>query len=349
MSPKNYAAWYKEKQAPKLTVDEAPYSPPGDNEVTVRVRAVAFNPVDGFLHKAGIMFGEYPAIFGNDAAGEVVEVGSKLHGTFKPGDRVIGFVWPYFHTDTTDGKFDPKYSAFQNYVVMTVPLIAKIPDSIEFAEAAVLPLGLSTALGCLFPEQYLGLVVPPSKVEKGNALVVWGASGSVGSCAVQLATASGYEVFAVASRKNHDMVESIGAVQCFDQNDSNVVEEMVSALKGKHVVGAFDAISKETTVPRLCEILAKSDGRRYVAGVLPGANKFASEGVQVDMVMADFVHTHPAGQAIWRQWLEGALASGQLKCKPDPEIVGHGLESIQLGIDTIQKGVSAKKVVVLLD
>lgn len=51
---------------------------------------------------------------------------------------------------------------------------------------------------------------------------------------------------------------------------------------------------------------------------------------------------------VWINWLPAALEKGQMKCKPDPEVVGQGLESIQLAVDTIGAGVSAKKIVVEL-
>lgn len=58
-------------------------------------------------------------------------------------------------------------------------------------------------------------------------------------------------------------------------------------------------------------------------------------------------HNH-VGPAIWDQWLTAALANGSLRCKPDPEVVGKGLENVQAALDLQAKGVSAKKLVVEL-
>lgn len=143
---------------------------------------------------------KYLAILGCDAAGIVEEVGSDLASMFEPGDRVIG---------QAGALQDYKYSAFQDYVVLEMPLLAKILDKAKFSDAVMLPLGVRTAASCLFEPEMLGLELPPGRAGHGKTLLVWGASSSVGSCGVQLATAAGYEVFAVASERNHSFVRSI--------------------------------------------------------------------------------------------------------------------------------------------
>lgn len=171
---------------------------------------------------------------------------------FEPGDRVIG---------QAGALQDYKYSAFQDYVVLEMPLLAKILDKAKFSDAVMLPLGVRTAASCLFEPEMLGLELPPGRAGHGKTLLVWGASSSVGSCGVQLATAAGYEVFAVASERNHSFVRSIGAAQCFDYKDANLIETMVKSLSGKDIVGAYDAISRETTLHALCDVLHQSGGR----------------------------------------------------------------------------------------
>ena len=89
--PSNTAAWYPARYA-KLEVGPAPYTPPGSNEIVVRNRAVAINPVDWAIPRmGGAAFGwiKPPTVLGSDVAGEVVEIGGKV-SRFKVGDRVFG-------------------------------------------------------------------------------------------------------------------------------------------------------------------------------------------------------------------------------------------------------------------
>jgi len=339
MPQANHALWLKAKQDPVMVIDEAPYPSPGPTELVVKTKAVAINPADWGIQKFGVLLTKFPAILGCDAAGIVEEVGSDLTSTFKPGDRVVGAASPLE---------DYKYAAFQDYVVLRMPLLAKIPDDVKFSDAAVLPLGVNTAASCLFQPDMLGLELPPGNAGHGKTLLVWGASSSVGACGVQLAVAAGYEVFAIASGHNHDFLRSIGAGQCFDYNDANIVEAVVKALIGKDIVGAYDAISKEPTLHALCDILHRSGGRKFIASVMPGTEANAKLDVVIKINFASVLGESGTGPRIWQGFLEPALAAGKFQYKPDAEIVGHGLESVQKAVDLLSQGVSAKKLVVTL-
>ena len=90
-SPKNVAAWaLKPKQRP-LVVSNAPYTSPSKGEVTIQVIDIAINPIDWILQDQDLFKSSYPAVFGLDVAGDIVEVGegvSELH----VGQRVIAYV-----------------------------------------------------------------------------------------------------------------------------------------------------------------------------------------------------------------------------------------------------------------
>ena len=101
-----------------------------------------------------------------------------------PGDHVIHQAQPI-----PGGIY--KHSGFQQYVVLKMPLIAKIPDDAKWTDAAVLPLGINTAASGLFQQGTLALEMPSSERGRGETLLIWGASSSVGSCGVQLAAAAG--------------------------------------------------------------------------------------------------------------------------------------------------------------
>ncbi|KAI1608249.1 zinc binding dehydrogenase [Exophiala viscosa] len=345
MAPTNHAAWLKAKQDPIMVVEEAPYTSPAEGELVIRTKAVAINPADWHIQDKGMLVTKFPAILGCDVAGEVVEVHPSLANRFAVGDRVFGSANPLFNKD---GVYC--YSGFQEYMIPKPPQIAKIPEHTTYKDAVVLPLGVNTAASCIFSKEILNLSMPlHSDGGKGKTLLVWGASSSVGACGVQMAALAGYDVVAVASSKNHDMVKGLGAKTCFDQNNTTIVDDLVEHLKGKDVVGAYAAISTPLTIPLCCEVLDKCGGNKVVASVMPGAEAFSSRGVSVQ---ANFVAMHSfvaEGKmtAIW-EWLEKALREGRMKCMPPHEVVGHGLGDVQKAVDLMGKGVSGKKLVVVL-
>jgi NADPH:quinone reductase-like Zn-dependent oxidoreductase len=345
MAPINHAAWLKAKQDSPMVVDEAPYTSPSEGELVIRTKAMALNPADWHIQTKGMLVTQFPAILGCDVAGEVVEVHPSLANRFAATDRVIGSANPL---NNKDGVYC--YSGFQEYVVLNSPQIAKIPEQTSYEDAVVLPLGVNTAASCIFSDEILNLDMPTaSHGGKGKTLLIWGASSSVGSCGVQMAALAGYDVVAVASRKNHDMVKDLGAKACYDHNDATVVDDVVEDLKGKHVIGAYAAISTVATIPLICEILDRCGGEKVVASVMPGAEALSSRDVKVQSNLAAMQSFRAGGKlaAIW-EWLEKALQDGKMKCMPPPEVVGHGLGDVQKAVDLIGKGVSAKKLVVVL-
>jgi NADPH:quinone reductase-like Zn-dependent oxidoreductase len=221
----------------KLEVGPAPYTAPKADEIVVRNYAVAMNPLDWIKQVAGdFMFSwiKGPFVLGSDSAGEVVEVGAAVT-RFKVGDRVLG------HAIGTDPKRNrAAEGSFQTYSVLLERLASPIPADMSYESASVLPLGLSTAACGLFQKDQLALDYP-SRAPKpnGKALLVWGGSTSVGSNAIQLAVAAGYEVFATASPRNFDYCRKLGASRVFDYADARVVPEIIAALRGKKLAGAL--------------------------------------------------------------------------------------------------------------
>ena len=343
MPPDNRASWLMAKQSPVNVVDSAPYTSPSANELVIKTKAIALNPADVVVQRLGILLEDYPAILGCDVAGQVVEVHSSLADVYNIGDRVIGVA---ACLDRKGGKYC--YSAFQEFVVLKFPSVAKIPKEVAYEDATVLPLGINTAASCLFMDKTLGLNAPSidgTKASQGKTLLVWGASSSVGSCGVQMAAHAGYQVVGVASKKNHEMVKGLGASVCFDQNDPTLVDDTVTYLNGKEVVGAYGAIANDSTLNAMCEILDRSGGRKLVVSVLPGAEEKATKGVKIVTNFATDIASSEVGKAIW-QWLNKAMEKNKMKYIPQPEVVGKGLEHVQPAIDLLAKGVSAKKLIV---
>ena len=260
----NKAAWLKEKQAYPFKIDDAPMPEPGPHDITIKVRAVAINPVDMAVQAMGIMYEEYPRILGIDAAGEVVAVGSEVT-SFQIGDRVIGSFNEYL-----EGK-----GVFQLYCNLLDSLTAKLPGHVDFKYGCVLPLAMCTACTGLFEDYNLGLPYPEVNHEPVNKVVlVWGGASSVGSCGIQAAKAAGLEVATTASAKNADYCKGIGADYVFDYKTETLVDDVVATLKGKDFAGVFAAVMGEDVYAKSAEIAIQLGGKQMVATVLPPQMKY---------------------------------------------------------------------------
>jgi len=247
-----------------------------------------------------------------------------------------------------------EHAAFQNLVAVPQRMVSILPSSIAFTDGVVLPLAISTAAAGLFQKGFLELphpVVSSGGPQPSNkTIVVWGASSSIGTVAVQLARAAGVDVIATASKHNHDYVQSLGASKVFDYSSPSVVEDIVSAIKqsGKHLAGVYDSISYESSVKACSSILEQAGGDKKLALVLPGTEAHASKGIDAKAVFAVTVFTdyEEVGQAVWGRFVPEALKSGALKPLPEALVIGKGLDKIQAGMEKNKEGVSAKKVVV---
>ena len=207
----NQAAVLKEVKA-TLTIEEHPLPKPGPSDVVIKNHALATNPVDWKMQQAGFLIDKYPTILGSDVSGEIDAVGSDVKH-FQKGDRVTGFA------DVLLSK-DPQNGAFQQYSVVKDCAVAKIPNSMSFEEGSILPMSVATSGVGIFLS--LGIPRPPAKQQGG--FLVWGASSSVGTAAVQIAVSLGYTVFGVCSPRHSAMVQKLGARETFDYNSSSVVK-----------------------------------------------------------------------------------------------------------------------------
>jgi NADPH:quinone reductase-like Zn-dependent oxidoreductase len=159
---------------------------------------------------------------------------------------------------------------FQNYSVVPQILVCPIPDSLSFEQAAVVPLGLSTAAAALYQPDCLKLPYPKPGSQKSTdtSILIWGGSGSVGGNAVQLAAASGVQIVATSSKRNFDYVKGLGATHVVDYNDPSAIDDIVKALQGTNFAGVFDSISEERTY-KACSAVAEKLGGGLVTGTLP--------------------------------------------------------------------------------
>lgn len=129
-------------------------------------------------------------------------------------------------------------------------------------------MGISTAAAGLYQKGFLALPFPSKDPKSlGRTVLVWGGSSSVGSCAIQLAVASGANVVTTASPSNFEYIKKLGASQCFDYHDDDVEDQIVEALKGKTVVGAYHAVGADGAVQACARIVDRTKGKAIVVTV----------------------------------------------------------------------------------
>jgi NADPH:quinone reductase-like Zn-dependent oxidoreductase len=214
-----------------LKVEDVPKPTPRSDQVLVKVRAVAVNPLDWhfmrgepyFLRESnGIGAPNQPRL-GADFAGTVETVGDKVTA-FKPGDAVYG----------------SRRGAFAEYMLMKDGLVLK-PDNLSFEQAAAVPVAAVTALQGLRDR---------GKLQAGQKVLINGASGGVGTFAVQIAKAMGAEVTAVCSTRNIELVRSLGADHVVDytQQDFTKTQERYDVILenvSNHTLEEYRAILKD--------------------------------------------------------------------------------------------------------
>jgi len=341
-TPTNTAAWLVAEKARPLEAKSAPYTTPGEKEIVVKNGALGLNLVDWARQDFGnalFPWVTYPCVLGSDVAGEVVEIGSAVKD-YNVGDRVLGMAIGLTSNRPADG-------AFQAYTVLPSHMASKIPSSLTYESASAIPLAISTAACGLFQKEYLGLPLPtaPARSASGETLLIWGGSSGVGSNAIQLAVAAGFEVVSTASPKNFEYVKKQGASRVFDYHSDSVVADIVAALRGKKSAGAL-AIGNGTIEPCI-KIVQQVGGKQFVASANPLPNEIP-EGVGCKFIFGSDLKDNEVGPAIFVDYLPKALEDGTFVASPPAEVAGEGLGSVQGALDELKKGVSAKKLVVKL-
>jgi NADPH:quinone reductase-like Zn-dependent oxidoreductase len=197
-------AFIYERYGPPETLRMAEVDKPTPNadEVLVKVLAASVNAADWHVLRGKPLFSRATLgllrpkhkILGVDVAGQVEAVGDGVTG-FKPGDEVYA------------NLLDHGYGGFADYVSVPVAVAALKPAKLSFEEAAAVPMAATTAL------QGLGR---HGELQPTQQVLINGATGGVGSFAVQLAKASGAEVTAVTSTPNLELVGSLGADHLLD-------------------------------------------------------------------------------------------------------------------------------------
>lgn len=337
----NTAAWLTAPKARPFEVKPAPLGVPTGNQILIKTRAIAINPIDVKIQQGVPYPTKFPAVLGQDVAGEVVALGPNVT-RFKEGDRVTGCAAGFI-----TGRNEEK--AFQAYTLLESNVACNIPNSMSFEQAVVFPLGLCTAAAALFGTDFLNLRLPtePRQEPTGKVLLVWGGASSVGLNAIQLAVAAGYEVVTTCSPKNFEYVKTFGSTHVFDYNSPSVMSDLVRAVKGKTTVGAFDTVGGSGHAGSV-EFVQRTEGVKFVATAVRGFPD-PPEGIGMKQCMSLSVKDDHVGKAVFEDFLPKALEKGTFVAAPEPVVAGKGLEALQEAMDLKAKGVSARqKVVVVL-
>ncbi|HEX5193545.1 MAG TPA: NADP-dependent oxidoreductase [Solirubrobacteraceae bacterium] len=199
-----------------LRIASRPIPAPGPDQLLVRIVAAGVNPVDAQNRNDGSWAGiPLPATLGSDAAGVVVAVGSGVND-FAVGDDV------YYFSDFLGGAD----GAYAEYQTVDARIVARRPAPLSFGEAAAVPLAAGTAYE---------LIVRRLAVAPGQRILIVGASGGVGTYAVQLAHGVGAHVVAVASEARHDALRELGADVALDYRHADLWQQVRRA-------GRIDAV-----------------------------------------------------------------------------------------------------------
>ena len=314
-----------------LKCEEVDKPVPKDNEVLIKVRAASVNPYDWRLMKgephflrlfSGLGKPKKPGRPGVDVAGEIEAIGKNVT-QFKPGDKVFG---------ACDG-------AFAEYACAAESKVALKSDDITFEQAASLNIAGLTALQGLRDK---------GKIKRGSNVLINGASGGVGTFAVQIAKSFGAHVTGVCSTRNVDLVRSIGADAVIDYTKhdfttsnltSDQLYDVILECVGNHPFSA-------------CKRILKPDGRFVGVGAPHDLSATALMGPMIKDPLLSIFSSQKGGMFIAKlsqadlTLLGEMIATGKLKPVIERRYI---LSEAREAVRHVEEGHARGKVVITMD
>ncbi|KAF5230225.1 hypothetical protein FANTH_13940 [Fusarium anthophilum] len=334
----------------KYSVRDFPIPDPDENEVLVQVLYSGVNPAD-LRHPKYL--GIRDTVIGDDFCGRVIKSRS-----------------PKFRTDDLIAGYTPvliprpaKYGTYQSYLCCPDNMCYKVPENLPIEDAAALTVVAMTAADALFNHFRLPLPTDPEKTPSGP-LLIWGASTSVGLCAVQYARASNCEtIIATASPGRHELLYKLGATHCFDYSSPTVVQDIqatITAVRKGPLAYALDAVGSQIKPTSADRIRQCATNTTILASVIHQFDKRFKFPVAVTFLPFQlkpfglpFKLTTPARSGDhWRAWgvLAWAVANygsnGAFRLPKVTVLEGTGEEVLQKAQDVAEgKGGFGKNVV----
>ncbi len=274
-----------------LRLEEVPKPQPGPGQVLVRMRAIGVNPVETYI-RAGTYprKPDLPYTPGNDGAGVVEQVGADVN-EFEPGDRVY-----------TAGSLSGTYAEF---ALCKTEQVHPLPANVSFARGA--------AMGTPYATAYRGLF-QRADAKPGETVLVHGASGGVGTAAVQLARARGLRVLGTAgSDEGRKLAREQGAHEVFDHRAPDQFEQIMNATSGRGVDVIVELLAN-VNLGKDLTILAKG-GRVAIIGSRGRVEIDPRDAMQRDVDLRGMVmpNTPPADLASIHAALVAGLENGILR------------------------------------
>jgi NADPH2:quinone reductase len=274
-----------------LRLEEVPKPQPVSGQVLVRTQAIGVNPVETYIRAGTYAYKPaLPYTPGNDGAGVVEQVGADVK-EFKAGDRVY-----------TAGSISGTYAEF---ALCKTEQVHPLPTNASFAQGA--------AMGTPYATAYRGLF-QRARAKPGETVLVHGASGGVGTAAVQLARARGLRVFGTAgSDEGRKLAREQGAHEVFDHRAPDQFEQIMEATGG----GGVDVIVEllaNVNLGKDLTILAKG-GRVAIIGSRGRVEINPRDAMQRDADLRGLVmpNTPPAELASIHAALVAGLENGTLR------------------------------------
>ncbi|KAH8896252.1 GroES-like protein [Thozetella sp. PMI_491] len=330
-----------------------PTPQPREDEVLVRVHAVAINPCDW---KMPTKFPTLGASSGSDFAGVVAAIGSACSAYgFRVGDRVASAVHGANPGDPTTG-------AFADYVCSVAALTWKIPAGMSFTDAAAVGgCGIATVGLALFTPDNMGLRYELDQFANrgipSQFVLVYGGSTATGTMAIQILKLCGYRVVTTCSPNNFALVQKYGAEKVFDHRSVSCAADIKAYTLGS-LRYTLDVITDARSVA-ICEAVIGRGGGRYVGLEALPPDVLAGKGVRSRSVRWTWVlgiTLVGRGEALgepyrfeysqdrrdfghyWFHTVVQDLVDRQLIKPHPPRILGGGLTAAIEGVEMLKKG-----------
>jgi NADPH:quinone reductase-like Zn-dependent oxidoreductase len=302
-------------------LQEIPEPQPGEGEILIRLHAAGVNPMDWKARDGWYqswMPAEFPAVLGFDGSGVVERVGPGVTA-FRPGEDVFGqFMSRALH-----------YGTYADYVVTSAAgAVAPKPATLDYVQAAALPMPAQTALLC----------VDALDPGPGSTLLIVGATGGIGTYAIQMAALRGARVLATARPDAAAYVTSLGAAEALDYTRG----DLVAAVRALQPGGIDAVLDVATTDPaRLADVsqVLREGGKLLSTIESAQAPRLARPGLA-----ASTLSLLPSTELLGR--IARLVDAGKLKAVVDRT---YSLEQAVEALDQVEHGRVRGKVVLRID